>query len=250
MTELELLVDLHKDDERQGPGNEAETLRALSLIETAHNDGLKIADIGCGSGASTMVLAQNTTANITAVDLFPEFLDKLKGHAQQLGLAQRIHTVAQSMEELSFEDESFDIIWSEGAIYNMGFEKGIQQWRRFLKHGGYLAVSEISWTTHSRPKELEDFWMAAYPEIDTVSGKIKTLEENGYQPIGHFILPVACWTDHYYAPVQSRFDDFLNRHKHSETAKAIIKAEEEEIALYNAYKKYYSYGFYVARKLD
>ncbi len=250
MTELELLVDLHKDDERQGPGSETETLRALSLIESAHNDGLKIADIGCGSGASTMVLAQNTTADITAVDLFPVFLNKLNEKARKLGLDHRIHTLQQSMEELPFEDDAFDIIWSEGAIYNMGFKNGIKQWRRFLKPGGYLAVSEISWTTHSRPKELEDFWMEAYPEIDTVSGKIQTLEQNGYQPTGHFILPVACWTDHYYAPVQSRFDEFLCRHKHSEAAKAIINAEEEEIVLYKKYKNYYSYGFYVARRVD
>ena len=60
------------------------------------------------------------------------------------------------------------LIWSEGAIYNIGFERGLKEWRRFLKEGAYLAVSEASWFTEKRPAEIETFWQDAYPEI--VSG--------------------------------------------------------------------------------
>lgn len=78
MTEIELLVDFHKNAERQGPGSFIETMKALNLIGVDKKEALKIADIGCGSGAHTIALAQNTNGQITAVDLFSEFLEKFR----------------------------------------------------------------------------------------------------------------------------------------------------------------------------
>ena len=249
MTEIELLVDFHKDAERQGPGSSFETMKALNLIGVDKNYKLKIADIGCGIGAHTILLAQNTNGQITAVDLFPEFLGKLDNKAKELGLQNRITTLKKSMEDLPFDNEEFDIIWSEGAIYNMGFETGIKEWKNYLKTGGYLAVSEISWTTNSRPKEVEEHWNNEYPQIDTVSNKIRILEENGYSPVAHFILPQYCWTDNYYKPIEKRFSTFLEKYKNSELAKKIVDFEKEEIKIYEKYKDYYSYGFYIAKKI-
>ncbi len=108
-------------------------MKALNLIGVDKNYKLKIADIGCGSGAHTIVLAQNTNGQITAVDLFPEFLGKLDNKAKELGLHNRIKILEKSMEDLPFDNEEFDIIWSEGAIYNMGFETGLKEWKNYLK---------------------------------------------------------------------------------------------------------------------
>ena len=72
------------------------------------------------------------------------------------------------------------MIWSEGAIYNIGFERGLKEWRRFLKTGGYVAVSEASWFTEERPKEIDEFWQDAYPGIDTVSNKVDQMQKAGY----------------------------------------------------------------------
>jgi SAM-dependent methyltransferase len=249
MTELELLIDFHKDAERQGPGSTADTLRALSSMDFDRDQHLSIADIGCGTGAQTMTLAQNVEGQITAVDLFPQFLDKLQANARTLGLEDKISTLEHSMEELPFEEESFDIIWSEGAIYIMGFEAGIKQWRRFLKPGGYLAVSEITWLTHERPREIEAYWEEAYPEIGTASDKIGQLEANGYMPIGYFPLPVSSWTDHYYGPIEDRMEAFLSKHKHAAEATALVDQERNDIKKYKAYKDYFSYGFYIAQKV-
>lgn len=249
MTEIDLIIDFHKDAERQGPGSSSETKKALDLIGLDQKDTLRIADIGCGSGAQTFTIAQNTKGHITAVDLFPGFLEKLNEKSKELGLNNRITTINKPMEDLPFNDEEYDIIWSEGAIYNMGFNNGIKKWRKFLKTGGYLAVTEISWITDSRPKEIEDYWVQAYNEIDTVSNKIKVLEKNEYSPIAHFILPQYCWIKNYYNPIQKRFSAFIKKHKSSEMAKRIIESEKEEIRLYDKYKDYYSYGFYIAKKL-
>jgi len=250
MTELELLVDFHKDAERQGPGSSFETKKALNFININKDHKLKIADIGCGSGAQTIALAQNTNGQITAVDLFPEFLEKLENEAKSLGLGNKIKTLKKSMEDLPFDNKEFDIIWSEGAIYNMGFEAGIKKWKDCLETGGYLAVSEITWTTNSRPSKIEEYWNKEYPEIDTASNKIRILEENGYSPVGYFILMQNSWIDNYYKPIEKRFSAFLEKHNNSEMARNIVEKEKEEIRKYQKYKDYYSYGFYIAMKMS
>ena len=209
---------------------------------------LRIADIGCGTGSSALLLARLLNARITAVDFLPDFLEILDARAENLNLADKITTLAGTMDELPFGDEEYDVIWSEGAIYNMGFEKGVKDWRRFLKTGGVLAVSEITWLTAGRPSELEEYWASEYPEIDTAASKIAILEKNGYSPVAYFVLPEHCWLDNYYRPMQDGFEGFLTRNGNSDRAQAIVAAEKKEIALYEKYKAYYGYGVYIARK--
>lgn len=248
MDGLELLTDLHGGGARQGPGGDDETRRAVDLSGLRGAPGLAIADVGCGTGASTFVLARELDAHVVAVDLIPGFLEQLLADAQRRGLGARITTLAAAMDELPFEESAFDAIWSEGAIYIAGFEAGVRSWRRFLKPGGVLAVSELTWLTGDRPAELDRHWTAEYPEVGTASAKLAVLEANGYSPIGYFVLPQHCWLDHYYRPLQARFDAFLERHGHSDAAHQIVDAEQREIELYERYAEYVGYGYYVARR--
>ena len=248
VNDFQLLIDLHRHAERQGPGGEAETIRALELAGLDRSRSLKIADIGCGTGASTIVLAKALNAHITAVDFLPELLDELQSRANDQGVAARITTLSGSMDDLSFVPGEFDVIWSEGAVYNMGFEAGVSAWRRFLKPGGKLIVSEITWLSARRPPELSSHWEAEYPEIDVASARIGILERQGYSPEAYFVLPAHCWLDNYYRPMQRRFDAFLERHGASVEAMAIVEAEQHEISLYEKYRDYYSYGVYVAKR--
>lgn len=248
MDDLSLLVDLHRDTERQGPGGADQTRAAISLAGLQAGTGLKIADMGCGSGASALICAQELGAHVTALDLFPDFLRRLEGDAARAGLSERIAAVAASMDDPPLRDGAFDAIWSEGAIYNIGFEAGVAGWRRLLKPGGVLAVTDLTWLTDSRPAELQAHWLAAYPEVDVASVKLGVLEKSGFTPIGYFTLPEACWMANYYAPLQTRFGDFLRRHGDAAPAQAVVDAEKREIALYERFKAYFSYGFYIARK--
>jgi len=248
--DYQLLIDLHKSANRQGPGGDAESDKALRLAMIDRAAPLKIADIGCGTGASTLFLARLLEAQITAVDFLQDFLEVLEGRAKNMGFSEKITPLCCSMDNLPFRDEEYDVIWSEGAIYNIGFEKGVKNWNRYLKLGGLLVVSEITWITASRPLELQKYWEGEYPEIDVASSKIGILERNDYSPIGYFVLPEHCWLDNYYRPMQNSFKDFLQRNGNSKEARAIVEAENREIELYKKHKTYYSYGVYVARKLD
>lgn len=250
MTEIDLIIDLHKNTQRQGPGSENETLMALSFIDMPQDSDLKLADIGCGSGGQTLTLAQNLSGHITAVDLFPEFLDELNEKSKKLGLEGKIKTLKASMDNLPFMPGEFDVIWSEGAIYNMGFEKGIRNWKKFLTDGGYLALSEITWTTNSRPQEINDFWTGEYLEIDTAANKIKILESNGFTLVGYFTLSEDSWIENYYKPLESQFGYFLKRYENSDLAKKVVRDYRSEIELYMKYKEYYSYGFFIAKKTE
>jgi SAM-dependent methyltransferase len=249
MDDPSLLVDLHRRQYRQGPGGDAETLLAIALSGLSSKSTLMVADIGCGTGASSLVLAKELSAKITAIDLFSEFLGELEQRANAAGVSDRIETRAASMNDPLFEDGSLDAIWSEGAIYNIGFENGIRAWGRFLKPGGVLAVTELTWLTKHRHRELTEHWEAEYPEVNTASAKLRLLEAHGYSPIGYFPLSKHCWLENYYRPLQNAFDSFVTRHQGSDAARSVVEAERKEIALYERYSDFVGYGFYVARKV-
>src|SRR6056297_2405335 len=144
--DFNLICEYFSTIERQGPGSPETTLKALSFIDNLTAES-RIADIGCGTGGQTMVLAQHTPGQITGVDLFPAFIDLFNRNAKKLNLQNKVKGITGSMENLPFQEEELDLIWSEGAIYNIGFERGLTEWRKFLKPGGYIAVSENTWFT-------------------------------------------------------------------------------------------------------
>lgn len=243
-----LLVELHRDGERQGPGSEEDTLRALALTQLDTSAALQVADMGCGTGASTLVLAsQLKNAHITAVDLFPDFLDILSQRISAGGYSEQVETLAASMDALPFTEASLDLIWSEGAIYNMGFAKGIDAWKTLLRPGGVLAVSEITWLHPDPPKEIQRYWHHEYPEIATASEKIAILERGGYDLMGYFVLPSTSWIQNYYKPTEDRIPAFLQRHAGQLDAEDLVKVERQEADLYQRFQDWFSYGFYIAR---
>lgn len=249
MDDLQLIVDFHADGERQGPGSHEETEKALKLSGIDLSEELKIADIGCGCGAQTLDLAKLTHGKVVAVDLFPEFLNEVKLKADEMGVSDRINTLQCSMENLPFEEESLDLIWSEGAIYNMGFQKGLQAWNKFLKPGGIIGVSEITWLKDKRPEELEEFWTGEYSEMYTEDVKREQMKQSGFELMGSFTISEKSWKNNYYAPILERIPDFLSRHQADENAKALVKESEDEMKRYNKYKDYYGYVFYIGRKI-
>ncbi|GHV17626.1 methyltransferase type 11 [Bacteroidia bacterium] len=245
--DVNLICEYFSRLERQGPGSPEMTVKALSFIDNLTAES-QILDLGCGTGGQTMVLAQHAPGDITGIDLFPAFIDLFNTNAVKLNLQERVKGVVGSMDNIPFREGVFDLIWSEGAIYNIGFERGLNEWRKFLNPGGYIAVTEASWFTEERPAEINDFWMDAYPEINTIPNKVAQMQKAGYIPVASFILPENCWTEHFYAPQIAAQEVFLKKYAGNKTAEGFIASERHEAQLYSNYKAYYGYVFYIGKK--
>jgi ubiquinone/menaquinone biosynthesis C-methylase UbiE len=246
--DFNIICEYFSSLKRQGPGSHEVTRKALSFIDGL-SDGSNIADIGCGTGGQTMVLAQHALGKITGIDLFPSFINLFNSNAKDLDLQNRVHGITGSMDNLPFQHEELDLLWSEGAIYNIGFERGMNEWRGFLKTGGYIAVSEVSWFTEERPSEIAAFWKDAYAEIDTVSNKVAQMQKAGYIPVALFMLPENCWTDNFYDLQADAQEIFLKKYAGNVMAEEFILNQRHEMQLYNKFKTYYGYVFYIGKKI-
>jgi len=247
--DLDLICQFFAELPRQGPGSPEVTRKALSFINHLDEDS-RIADLGCGSGAQTLVLAKHAPGQLTGVDLFPRFIDLLNKNAARASLEDRLSGMVGDIGNLSLEEGTLDLIWSEGAIYNVGFEHGLCDWRRFLKPGGYIAVSEVSWFTEERPEEIHAYWAREYPGIDTIPNKMAQMQSAGYVPVASFILPGSCWEENFYHPQKALWDPFLKEHAQHPAASEFIAGLKREAGLYEQYKAYYGYAFYIGKRLD
>lgn len=242
-----LIADFFRRVDRQGPGGDQETLMATFQLPVLGANA-RIADIGCGTGRQTAVLAEKFDCKIDAVDLFPEMLDGLMARCIRQGIANRVNPIKASMDALPFQTETYDLIWAEGSIFVIGYERGLTYWRQFLKPGGYIAVTECSWLSSKRPENMS--WIADnLPEIDTIDAKIHQMQAAGYEPVAHFTLPERCWTDNYYAHMPQVMPNFLNDHPDCPAARLFIDRMKREMAYYEANKDTFGYVFYIGRKV-
>ena len=245
---MNIFWEIHSDLPREGPGDSESTARAYAAASNLPPHP-KILDIGSGPGTQTLDLARLSGGEIIAIDFHQPFLDELVRRAQEAGLEEHIQVRKLSMFEMDFAPEQFDLIWSEGAIYIMGFEQGFKACRSFLKPDGNMAVTEASWFQLNPPREALDFWKAAYPKMGTIDENIQRLERQEFKLVEHFHLPDLSWWENYYNPLAERVS--MLREKYADNAEAQNALDEElsEIALFRKFSKYYGYEFYIAQKI-
>jgi SAM-dependent methyltransferase len=229
---------------RQGPGCTGATKKAFSYLPPVPADA-EILDVGCGSGTQTRDLAALTRGTITAVDNHQPFLDSLTRWAAKQGMQGRIRTVCASMDALPFEKGQFDLIWSEGAIFIVGFEQGLKIWKPFLKKGGYMVVSDADWFEPNPPKELMDWWESeGYVPVSEEEMK-ERVKRAGLRLVATYRLPEAGWWDNYHVPMLARVAEFRKSHGSDPGNAALLDAFEHEAEMYRKYKRYYGYTFFV-----
>ena len=181
---------------RQGPGSHASTLRGFNAIAD-NNKILSILEVGCGKGQSCLALSQISEARITAIDNHQPFLDHFKAQAKKLGCENRIRIENMSMSEMDFPDSNFDLIWSEGSAYFMGFKKALADWKSYIRPGGYIFVSDAVWLTDSPSGPCADYFQIEYPSMTDAATRKQEATALGYEIVNEFILPQQDWTDFY-----------------------------------------------------
>lgn len=243
-----MFFEIHKDIPREGPGDNDSTKKAITMLKDIPCNP-NILDIGCGPGMQTIELAKNMNGKIYAIDTHKPFLDRLLETTIKKNLTQRIEAKEMSMFSLEFKEDSFDVIWCEGAIFIIGFEKGVQEWRKYIKTGGYLVVSEISWIREGIPEEPKNFWESDYPEIKGIADNMKIIEQSGYSAVGHFIIPEKGWWQDYYNPLIDRISMLRKKYLNNKEANDRMDNTLKEIELYKRYSDYYGYVFYIMKKV-
>jgi len=246
MEGMEYFYELYSGLPRGGPGDNQSTRKAFSYLKNLPVEPY-ILDIGCGQGMQTLELARITQGRIVALDNFKPFLDVLMKNAGKEGLDKRIFPKNQSMLEMNFKDNSFDIIWSEGALYQMGFQNGLKKCYQLLKNGGYLAVTEGVLLTSNPPAEAKKFW-EDYPEVKDVKANTALIRNENYNLLAHFTLPKLAWTDNYYSPLEKRIAELKKKYPHNKTALQVLENSEKEIETYKANSDDIGYEFFVMQK--
>ena len=244
----EFFLDLFRDLPQQGPGSDASTARALAFLPDLAAEA-QILDVGCGSGRQTRALARQTRGSIVAVDVLEELLAQLRKLAAAEGLQERIETRCQSMDALDFPEGSFDLIWSEGAIYNIGFQAGLEAWRPLLRPGGVVAVTELTWLKESRPTAVVEFLAAAYPGMGSLEQNRHRMVDAGFRPIGGFVLPEDDWWNGFYRELESRIRERKPRTTDPDDLE-VLDETQLEIDLFRAREGSYGYAFYLMRRDD
>jgi SAM-dependent methyltransferase len=234
---------------RQGPGDPGSTRRALELI-TVETRIRSVLDLGCGTGAQTLTLARAEPAcRIVAIDNHEPFVRELRRHAEAAGVGDRVDARVGDMRTPDIGSERFDVVWCEGAIYNVGVEAGLRAWREWLVPGGCVAFTDACWSRPDPPAECAAFWAQEYPAIGEVDALVALVGACGYELAGHFPLPREAWWDNYYAPLQQRLEEFRARYPGEDSeAAGVAAAVQREIDIWRACGESYQYEFFVARR--
>lgn len=222
MTE-EAILEVDKDSVRKGLIKY--TRKAFHMVPEL--DRPYILDIGCGSGVPTMELARLSNGQITGLDVKQDALDRLRRKIEEAGLSDRVKTLNCSMFDMDFRDESFDIIWAEGSISRIGFERGLKEWRRFLKPNGFLVIHD---------------------EVGNIAEKLEQISSCGYDLLGYFVLGEETWWNEYYAPLEKRIHKIRMKHADNPKTIAVLDAEQREIEMVKQNPGRYCSVYFVMKK--
>jgi SAM-dependent methyltransferase len=241
-----VFFEIHSDNPREAPGSREATARAFRSLE-----GLparpRILDLGCGPGAQTLDLAGLCQGTVHAVDNHAPFIGILRRRAEAAGVSDRVFGQVGDMNAPAFRAGTFDLVWSEGAIYLVGFEAGLRAWKPLLRPGGCIAVTELSWTADDPPGPARDFWAEEYPGMKSVAENVPLLRAAGFEPLEVFPLSASDWLEGYAGAIEARLPDFEKRYAGRPAALEAVAAERREIEIVRKYSDWFAYVFYTAR---
>jgi ubiquinone/menaquinone biosynthesis C-methylase UbiE len=246
MEDMQYFYELFCGLPRGGPGDNKSTLKAFSYLKNLPSEPF-ILDIGCGYGIQTLELARISKGKIIALDNYQPFLDILMQNAKKGGFDNRIIPKNQSMLEMDFKNDTFDIIWSEGALFIMGFQNGLKKCNQLLKNKGYFVVSEAVLLLPNLPKPLTEFWDEEYPDIKDIKSNITLIKDEGFTVLSHFTLSESCWVD-FYSHMNRVIKELKKKYHNNKIALQVFEKCEKESKIYDKYSDYFGYEFFVMQK--
>lgn len=243
---IEALIELHSGLERQGPGDSEFSKEIIKKIpELPPNP--RIADIGCGAGAGTLILAKKYHSKVKAVDFSRKFLDQLMHRARQEGWDDLIEPIECDMRSLDWELETIDLLWSEGAAYNITFEGALKIWRPLMALNGIAVISEMNYFSNDVPQIVTQYMKTAYPGIKTEAENVDLINSSGFEVLGLHRLPSKDWWGNYYNPLKNKIITLID--SSDNVMRAVINETEDEMRFFKEHKDDYGYTYYMMRTI-
>ncbi len=243
----ELFFEVYEALPRQGPGNRVSTAKALALCRDLPVSPA-VLDLGCGTGAQTLDLANLSSGSIIAIDSHAPSVALLKARVAAKRLSEKIEVRVGDIAQLHLPPDSFDLIWSEGALYNVGLGKALRICHDLLRCGGYLAFTDAVWRKEDPPPEVTESFASDYPSMGFVADDLAAIEGAELSLIGHFALPDEAWWDDFYRPMQVRIAELREKYKGDAEALATLAELATEPEMHRRHSEYYGYEFFVARR--
>ena len=244
---MEAMIDLFRGLERMSPGSEATTARAFQIASSGL-DLSTLVEFGCGSGVSTMQLAQLSGAAITAVDNCMVFLSQLEQKVNQAGLSQQVEVREQSMDTAWPEGTQFDLVWCEGSAYAIGVENALAQWRELLALGGRIALSDLVWLDPHPAAEVQQYWKEQGVTLCYRDDTRTRFASHGYQVLEDFVFPDQDWQN-YYQPLKKYLPQWKSAYHDAENAGIVDQMFQEEMRMYDQFGSQYGYAFFIAERI-
>jgi len=244
----EIFFELYEGLPRQGPGNRACAEKALGLCRDLPS-GPAVLDLGCGVGGQTLHLVELLPgAVITALDNHALSIERLRAVVVERGLSDRVRPRVGDMAKPEMPPESFDLIWSEGALYNLGIEDALRICRGLLRPGGYLAFTEAVWRKENPPPEVKASFDLDYPTMGRVPDVLAAIDRTGFSLVGHFSLPDEAWWDDFYTPMERRIEVLRGEYAGDAEALVVLDQLAQEPEMHRRHADCYAYEFFVVRR--
>jgi SAM-dependent methyltransferase len=236
---------LFADMGKLSPGDDSLSLYVLRSLPEHRFE--VVVDAGCGAGRQTFVLANELKTLIHVVDSYQPFLDRLKQRAKEKGLAPLVRTHCMDMKDIPNVFPAIDLLWAEGAAYNIGFAHALATWTKAIKPNGFAVISELCWLRDDKiPDAVKEFFRWGYPEMQSVPQNIAMAEDTGYEIFNTYTLPKETWVKDYYDILEPRAKSLLN---HSDVAVRDFAVETlKEIETFKISEDSYGYVFYVLQR--
>jgi len=206
-----------------------------------------VVDAGCGAGRQAFVMADELKTPIHAVDSYQPFLDRLIHRAKEKGLAELMRTHCMDMKDIPTVFPTIDLLWAEGAAYNIGFANALTTWAKAIRPDGFAVVSELCWLRKNKiPDAAKEFFRSGYPEMQSVEQNIQTAEGAGYELFNTYTVPKETWVKDYYDLLEPRAKSLAT---HSDVAVRDFAVETlKEIETFKIAEDSYGYVFYVLQR--